>query len=119
MGKKLSHKIAFEQYNLIKKLRNKKGIKFECDVRFEIPTMEAINMESIDISLSEYPYAETAYFNIGIHWEDSKDQLSKEEVKLLESVYSKSASTNYQTVKQVDLFEIALKNDNVTIYLIL
>jgi hypothetical protein len=116
MGRKLPHKKAFDQYTLIHELRKKKGYQFKCDVKFDIPDEENIYLDSVNIALTEYPYATDPYYTIGIFWEDKQDDLNKDQVELLNKVYSRLSSTNYQIIKQ-ELFDLVIENDDVTLTL--
>lgn len=113
MGQKLPHKQASEQYKLIKDLYNSKGHSFYSDVNFEIPNEADIYVENVQITLSDEP--NLGYFKIGIHWEDQ--EVDKENETLLESVYSKLTSTNFQKIEQVGWSGLTIYNDNVTIHL--
>lgn len=64
--------------------------------------------------MSGQHYANTPYYNVGINWEDEDHDLSEKQIKVLESTYSRSASTSYQKI-QFDVLTLVIKNDDITI----
>jgi hypothetical protein len=113
-NKRLNDKKAIEQYGLIHKLYNKRGYTFKADVRFKTADNDNISIQNVTISLEGQHYANTPYYNIGINWEDVDHDLSKEQVKVLKSTFSRSASTSYQKMK-LDTLTLEIKNDDITI----
>lgn len=114
VGEKLSDKKALEQYNSIHNLYKKRGYTFKANVRFKTADNDDISIEDVTISLSGQHYANTPYYNVGINWEDEDHDLSEKQIKVLESTYSRSASTSYQKI-QFDVLTLVIKNDDITI----
>lgn len=116
VGIKLSGKKALEQYNLIHNLYKKRGYTFKAGVRFKTSDNENISIQDVDISLDGQHYANTPYYSVGIHWEDADHDLSKNQINVLKSTYSRSASTSYQKM-QLDVLTLVIENDDITIKL--
>lgn|GEM_PF-6116514 len=114
MGKQLSYKKANEQYNLIHGIYNKRGYTFMADVDFTTTDNDYISIRGVVISLEGQHYANTPYYNIGINWEDADHNLEKEQIKVLNSTFSRSASTSYQKMK-LNVLTLEIENDDITI----
>lgn len=114
MGKRLSDKKAIEQYDLIHTLYRKRGYTFKADVVFKTAANDDISVQDVTISLGGEHYANTPYYNVGINWEDAGHDLSEEEINVLESTYSRSASTSYSEMK-LEVLTLVIENDDITI----